>query len=404
MAEARAGATPLTIRAASIVEGATGPADVLSRLIDSGHVVEPLRAIGVDPRSLRGALHPDSDLGVGSGLVLEHAEQEARALGHDQVDAIHVLMGLLYNDLPSVARPLVERGVNLYDLRTYAVRARQRAQPAPHLTAPGTPPTARRRVLPLAQAVRPSPVFLVPVAAFAAGGVALYGGPPGWAITPLTILCVAGGWITSLCLHEFGHALVAYLGGDGSVAEAGYLSLNPLRYAHRVLSFVLPLVFLVVGGIGLPGGAVYVDRTALRSRSWDAMVSAAGPCTTLACAASIGAVFAFAPGGWFPMRSEPFWAALAWLGVIEVSALVLNLLPIPPFDGWGIVSAWLSWETRVRAAALGSLSIFLVFFLLWQGPVANVFWSSVFALTSLGQIPAQLADLGRMQMMLGRPF
>jgi len=241
------------------------------------------------------------------------------------------------------------------------------------------------------------------VAAFAAGGVALYGGPPGWAITPLTILCVGGGWITSLCLHEFGHALVAYLGGDGSVAEAGYLSLNPLRYTHRVLSFVLPLVFLVVGGIGLPGGAVYVDRTALRSRSWDAMVSAAGPCATLACAALIGAVFAFAPSGWFPMRSEPFWAALAWLGVIEVSALVLNLLPIPPFDGWGIVSAWLSWETRVRAAALGSLSIFLVFFLLWQGPVANVFWGSVFALTSLGQIPAQLADLGRMQMMLSRP-
>ena len=401
MAEARAGATPLTVQAASIVETAAGPADLLRRLIDSGHVVEPLRAIGVDPASIRGVLHPDSDPGVGSGLVLEHAEQEARALGHDRVDAVHLLMGLLYNDLPSVARPLVERGVNLYDLRTYALRARRAAQPPPPLTARST---AGGRVLPLAQAFRPSPVFLVPVAAFAAGGVALYGGPPGWAITPLTILCVAGGWITSLCLHEFGHALVAYLGGDGSVAEAGYLSLNPLRYTHRLLSVVLPIVFLLIGGIGLPGGAVYVDRTALRSRSWDAMVSAAGPCMTLACAALIGAVFAFAPTGWLAITSQPFWAALAWLGVIEVSALLLNLLPIPPFDGWGIVSPWLSRETRVKAAALGSLSIFVVFFLLWQGPVADVFWGIVAALTSLAQIPIQLADIGRMQMLLGRPF
>jgi len=134
------------------------------------------------------------------------------------------------------------------------------------------------------------------------------------------------------------------------------------------------------------------------------MVSAAGPFMTLVCAAAIAAVFAFAPDGWFPIVSEPLWAALAWLGVIEVSALLLNLLPIPPFDGWGIISAWPSWETPVKAAALGSLSIFLVFFLLWQGPVANVFWGSVFALTVLGQIPTQLAEFGRSQMLLGRPF
>src|SRR5262252_3292599 len=395
MVGGRTGTALLTTRAAAVVDAASGPADVLCRLIDSGHVTEPLRAIGVDAASLHGALHPDSDSVTGSGRVLEHAEQEARALGHDQVDAIHLLMGLLYNDLPGVARPLVQRGVNLYDLRTYALRAKH-AVPAP---APAQVEGPR-----LGQALHPSQAFLLPVAAFAAGGVALYGGPPGWAVTPLTIIFVTAGWIISLCLHEFGHAAAAYLGGDASVAKAGYLSLNPLRYTHRLLSVVLPVVFLVIGGIGLPGGAVYVDRTALRSRTWDAMVSAAGPFMTRVCAAVIAAVFAFAPDGWFPIVSEPFWAALAWLGVIEVSALLLNLLPIPPFDGWGIISAWLSWETRVKAAAMGSLSIFLVFFLLWQGPVANVFWGSVFGLTGLGQIPTQLAEFGRSQMLLGRPF
>ncbi|MFQ3628339.1 MAG: site-2 protease family protein, partial [Cyanobacteriota bacterium] len=36
-------------------------------------------------------------------------------------------------------------------------------------------------------------------------------------------------WIASVCLHEFGHALVAYWGGDRSVKEKGYLTLNPLK-------------------------------------------------------------------------------------------------------------------------------------------------------------------------------
>ena len=74
MTEGRTGTALLTTRAAAVVDAASGPADVLWRLIDSGHVAEALRAIGVDPASLRGALHPDSHSVTGSGRVLEHAE------------------------------------------------------------------------------------------------------------------------------------------------------------------------------------------------------------------------------------------------------------------------------------------------------------------------------------------
>ncbi len=72
----------------------------------------------------------------------------------------------------------------------------------------------------------------------------------------------------SLCLHEFGHALAAYLGGDTSVRDAGYLTLNPLKYSHPLLSIIMPVLFLMMGGIGLPGGAVYINRHALRSSTW----------------------------------------------------------------------------------------------------------------------------------------
>jgi len=88
---------------------------------------------------------------------------------------------------------------------------------------------------------------------------------------------VAAGWLISLCLHEFGHAIVAYRSGDLSVRDKGYLTLDPLRYTNLQFSILWPLVFLAIGGIGLPGGAVYVNMGVLRSPGHRTLVSAAGP-------------------------------------------------------------------------------------------------------------------------------
>ena len=82
--------------------------------------------------------------------------------------------------------------------------------------------------------------------------------------------CAFLGWLISLCLHEWGHAATAWAGGDQSVEERGYLTLNPLRYANPMLSVVLPLLFLAMGGIGCPGGAVYVNTHKRRGPLWRA--------------------------------------------------------------------------------------------------------------------------------------
>ncbi|MEO0540050.1 MAG: site-2 protease family protein, partial [Cyanobacteria bacterium P01_A01_bin.105] len=100
-------------------------------------------------------------------------------------------------------------------------------------------------------------------------------------------LVVFAGWVVSVCLHEFGHAVVAYWGGDTSVKDKGYLTLNPLKYTNPGLSFVMPLMFLLLGGIPLPGAAVYINQRQLRSRTWKSAVSAAGPIATLGCAVAI---------------------------------------------------------------------------------------------------------------------
>ena len=139
---------------------------------------------------------------------------------------------------------------------------------------------------------RISPVFLGIVAVMAVTGWAVWTGfaeQPGVAV----FLFVTSAWIVSLCLHEYAHARTALHSGDISVGAKGYLTLNPLKYTHALLSIVLPVIFVIMGGIGLPGGAVFIERGRIRGRWKHSLISAAGPLTNVLFARRVhGAVLA----------------------------------------------------------------------------------------------------------------
>ncbi len=198
------------------------------------------------------------------------------------------------------------------------------------------------------------------------------------------------GWIFSLCLHEFSHALVAYYGGDTTVREKGYLTFNPLKYTHPVYSIVLPLLFLVMGGIGLPGGAVYIEKWRLRSPGWVTAVSLAGPSANLLLAIVLGLVLHFAPAG-----QSGIWPGVAFLAFLQVSAVVLNLIPLPPFDGFGAIEPYLPSGIRMNVAQVAGMLPLVLFFVLWYVPVVNnAFWQLVsFVSGSLG-VPFDLVAIG----------
>ena len=206
----------------------------------------------------------------------------------------------------------------------------------------------------------------------------------------MTFLVVLIGWIFSLCLHEFSHSLVAYYGGDTTVREKGYLTFNPLKYTHPVYSLLLPLLFLMLGGIGLPGGAVYIETWRLRSRAWVSAVSLARPTSNLILAIILGAVLSVAP-----VTSSGIWPGLAFLAFLQVSALVLNLIPLQPFDGFGAVEPFLPQNIRASVAQTRGMLPFVVFFLLWYVPVVNdAFWGLVIFLAHLVGVPLDLVQLG----------
>lgn len=348
--------------------------------------MERLEATATPAADTPASMKRDVPVGSATRYLLNNAHREAEQLGHYRVEAPHLLLALLYKDSTATAGVLEQAGLSLYAIRQY-------------LTAPAAiGSNVRRRPLPsLRGVVRISPVFAIPVGALIVGGVGLWSGAAPGLTLPLSLLLVLGGWVTSLCIHEFGHALIAFLGGDRSVAAAGYLSLNPLKYTHPLLSIGLPIVFLLIGGIGLPGGAVYLDERAIRSDWWRTLASAGGPFGNLLFAIAFGWPFLVFRSG-PPAGADQFWAALAFLVFLQITALVLNLIPIPPFDGFGMIAPWLSIELRILAARFGMLPLLLLFFLLWQGgPVSTLFWNVTFGLSNLLNIPESLVLLGQHQ-------
>ena len=78
-----------------------------------------------------------------------------------------------------------------------------------------------------------------------------------------------------------------------------------------------------------------------------------------------GAVLLLIAGGmWVSIRlhtSAGFFEALSFLGYIEVFMVIINLVPIPPLDGFGILRPWLPYSIQGLANRLGMSAMVLPF-------------------------------------------
>jgi Zn-dependent protease len=182
------------------------------------------------------------------------------------------------------------------------------------------------------------------------------------------------GWVMAVTLHEFAHGVVAYWGGDYTIRERGGLTLNPLQYVDPVMSIILPAIFLLMGGIPLPGGSTFVRRDLLRNRGWDTAVSLAGPAMNLLLFGLL-AIPLLPSVGWIDTSvdytewttAQKFVAAMCFL---QLECVFLNLIPVPPLDGFNAIAPYLNPDLRLKLSTppLSSLLFFGYFMLLWQAP------------------------------------
>lgn len=205
----------------------------------------------------------------------------------------------------------------------------------------------------------------------------------------LAMAIVIVGALVSVTLHEWSHAFVAYRGGDHSVVRQGYLTLDFRRYAHPVLSFGLPILFLLAGGLPLPGGAVWINRSALRSRVWATAVSVAGPLMNLVN----GVVLLVVVRSGLLGTNWVLSSALAFLGYILVVIVILNLLPIPGLDGYGALEPWLPPPLRHALAPVSGFGFVILLVLIFQTDALGFMYDwSVSLATALGVDPGYIGE------------
>lgn len=162
-------------------------------------------------------------------------------------------------------------------------------------------------------------------------------------------------------IHEFAHALSAYLLGDKTAKYQGRLTLNPLVHLdwHGFLC-------LVILGFGWAKPVQFDPRNFKNRRLGTALTAAAGPLSNLIFALIAFAVAAMMEPADF-VQAMTFSTAQGWiqtffvmLGSYNIMFALFNLIPVPPMDGSKLVGEALPLKYRIKYYNLEQYHYFLV--------------------------------------------
>ena len=180
-------------------------------------------------------------------------------------------------------------------------------------------------------------------------------------------------FLFSTTVHEAMHALVAWKGGDPTAYHGGQVSLSPIPHIKRepIGMLVVPLLTSLTQGWAMGwASAPYDPLWAERHPQRAALMAAAGPAGNFLIAlVAFAAIRAGLLAGMFSAPERAAFHALVagaggdanFLGTVLSVFLVLNvfiglfnLLPLPPLDGFSVVSIFLPEEHASRWRSLQS--------------------------------------------------
>ena len=174
-------------------------------------------------------------------------------------------------------------------------------------------------------------VFLGPVQAIMNNGAA---GLSSWIVS--TLIAIPG-IIVGLSFHEFAHAMVAYKCGDVTPKIMGRCTVEP--QAHVDLMGIVCLLFIGFGW----GKPVVVNPANFRSRRRDSiLVGIAGVTMNLIVALVFGLILKIlvtaVPSLYTTSFGHTIFMVFYYVIVINISLMLFNLLPVPPLDGFNVLT------------------------------------------------------------------
>jgi Zn-dependent protease len=176
---------------------------------------------------------------------------------------------------------------------------------------------------------------------------------------PILAVLLVIAFIAALSVHEGNHALVATALGDDTPRRAGRLSLNPMRHVD-----LTGLVVFILAGFGWAWTPVNPQNLKPNPRVGNAIVAAAGPLANLLLAIALSIPLRMA------LDLPPDVVRLLRVGFfLNVILFCLNLIPLPPLDGFTVLLGLLPQHLAVRLKQLERYGPGLLLLVLLVGPM-----------------------------------
>lgn len=184
----------------------------------------------------------------------------------------------------------------------------------------------------------------------------------------VTIVAVA----IAISVHEFGHAYAAHLLGDDTAKMNGRMTLNPAHHVDPV-----GLLTLILFKIGWAKPVPVNPSNFKNYKIGNLIVSLAGVLANLITA--IICVFINKHVNMFAINLIASATIMYNLGFAA-----FNLLPIPPLDGWGVISTFIPYKYNEYVYKYENMSYFILMLFIFTGmyriilnPIHNVLWNIV---------------------------
>lgn len=173
--------------------------------------------------------------------------------------------------------------------------------------------------------------------------------------------------VISITIHEFGHAMMADRLGDPTPREAGRVSLNPfvIMKAEPLGTVIIPLVGSFMGFLfGYASTPVNLSRVrrGVSQRRAEFLISIAGPLSNVVLFLLASAVYAVLLRADDPALNGVIHLARVLI-IVNVILAIFNLFPIPPLDGFSVLSSMMPRSPIMDWLKRNGNLLFLIFFL-----------------------------------------